>query len=114
MRDFMRRTMEVPRSAGKRATSSLKRGAAIALLGFMATLVPPSDAMAEDTVIKRFSSGTSRDSVGLIDAREDAPMDGPQAIYSAEDGSIYLLDQINGRVLRFDAKKANSSVQSLE
>jgi hypothetical protein len=50
----------------------------------------------------------------MIDAREDAPMDGPQAIYAADDGSLYLLDQVNGRVLRFDAKKANGPVQSLE
>ncbi|MEI9923850.1 MAG: hypothetical protein WDN50_10390 [Bradyrhizobium sp.] len=33
------------------------------------------------------------------------PWTGPQAIYAAEDGSLYLLDQVNGRVLRFDAKK---------
>jgi hypothetical protein len=92
---------------------SLKRVATTALVG-LATLVPHIEAHAEDKVIKHFSNGTSRDSVGMIDAREDAPADGPQAIYAAEDGSVYLLDQINGRVLRFDAKKADSSVQSLE
>ena len=92
---------------------SLKRVAATALVG-LATLFPHLEARAEDKVIKHFSNGTSRDSVGMIDAREDAPADGPQAIYAADDGSLYLLDQINGRVLRFDAKKANSSVQSLE
>ena len=91
----------------------LKRIAAIALLG-LATLLPHQGARAEDKVIKHFSSGSSRDSVGMIDAREDAPADGPQAIYAAEDGSLYLLDQINGRVLKFDARKANSSVQALE
>ncbi len=88
-----------------------QRIAAVALIGIAASC---SFARAEDTVIKRFSNGTSRDSVGMIDAREDAPMDGPQAIYAAEDGSLYLLDQVNGRVLRFDAKKTNSPVQSLE
>jgi hypothetical protein len=88
-----------------------KRIVAVALIGIAALCAP---ARAEDTVIKRFSSGTSRDSVGMVEAREDAPMDGPQAIYAAEDGSLYLLDQVNGRVLRFDAKKANSPVQSLE
>lgn len=82
-----------------------------ALVGVAASC---SFARAEDTVIKRFSNGTSRDSVGLVDAREDAPMDGPQAIYAAEDGSLYLLDQVNGRVLKFNAKNANSPVQSLE
>jgi len=89
-------------------------GVAIALIGFTAWILPHAGAAASDTVIKRFSSGASRDSVGMIDAREDAPPDGPQAIYAAEDGSLYLLDQVNGRLLRFDAKKANSSVQSLE
>ena len=92
----------------------LSRIAAVALVGFMASLVPHLDARAEDKVVKHFSNGSSRDSVGMIDAREDAPADGPQAIYVGEDGSLYLLDQINGRVLRFDAKKADSSVQSLE
>jgi len=91
--------------------TSPKTIAALTLVGIAASC---SLARAEDTVIKRFSSGTSRDSVGMIGAREDAPMDGPQAIYAAEDGSLYLLDQVNGRVLRFDAKKADSSVQSLE
>lgn len=84
---------------------------ALVLIGFALSC---SDVKAGDTVIKRFSNGTSRDSVGMIDAREDAPMDGPQAIYAADDGSLYLLDQVNGRVLKFDAKNANSPVQSLE
>jgi hypothetical protein len=90
------------------------RVAAIALFGMTMGILAHSGAAADDTVIKRFSNGTSRDSVGMIDAREDAPMDGPQAIYAAEDGSLYLLDQVNGRLLRFDAKKADGSVQSLE
>jgi hypothetical protein len=90
------------------------RVAAIALFGITMGIMAHSRAAADDTVIKRFSNGTSRDSVGMIDAREDAPMDGPQAIYAAEDGSLYLLDQVNGRLLRFDAKKADGSVQSLE
>jgi hypothetical protein len=91
----------------------LKRIAAVSLVG-LATLVPHQEARAQDKVIKHFSSGNSRDAVGMIDAREDAPADGPQAIYAADDGSLYLLDQINGRVLRFDAKKTDSSVQALE
>jgi len=41
-------------------------------------------------------------------------MDGPQAIYASDDGNIYLLDQVNGRVLRFGAKSPGGPVQSLE
>ena len=96
------------------APCSLPNLAAIALFGATTAMLPCSGAVAADTVIKRFLNGTSRDSVGMIAAREDAPMDAPQAIYAAEDGSLYLLDQVNGRLLRFDAKKADSSVQSLE
>jgi hypothetical protein len=104
------------RRLGRLAALPLSRGgvAAVALIGMTASILPHREARAENTVIKHFSSGTSRDSVGMIDAREDAPMDGPQAIYAAEDGSLYLLDQVNGRLLRFDAKKTNGLVQSLE
>src|ERR1700761_13094 len=96
------------RTAALRLTPCI---AAVALIGIAASC---SYARAEDTVIKRFSNGTSRDSVGMIDAREDAPIDGPQAIYAADDGSLYLLDQVNGRVLKFNANKAGSPVQALE
>ena len=136
MPDLMRGPVGSPHSAGRLATPQppepnwraplagrfsprvvwplpLKKIAAISLFG-LAILVPRQVVKAEDKVIKHFSSGNSRDSVGMIDAREDAPADGPQAIYAADDGSLYLLDQINGRVLRFDARKANSSVQALE
>jgi hypothetical protein len=89
-------------------------GSTTAAIGIVAALLAWSPASADDTVIKRFSSGTDRDSVGMIDAREDAPMDGPQAIYAAEDGTLYLLDQVNGRLLHFDAKSKDSAVQSLE
>jgi hypothetical protein len=101
---------------GARALTDLKWGwlNLAAAFAVILTAVGMSPALAGDTVIKRFTNGTSRDSVGMIDAREDAPMDGPQAIYAAEDGSLYLLDQVNGRLLRFDAKKADAAVQSLE
>jgi hypothetical protein len=73
-----------------------------------------TSAAAENNVVKRFSNGTAQNSVGIIDASEDAPQDGPQAIYAADDGSLYLLDQVNGRILRFDARNPGTPVQSLE
>ena len=73
-----------------------------------------SSVAADNTVVKRFSNGTTPNSVGIVDASEDAPQDGPQAIYAADDGSLYLLDQVNGRILRFDAKASGAQVQSLE
>lgn len=84
--------------------------AAAALVGLVAT---PAFA-AEGTVVKRFSNGTSRNAVGMIDASEDTEIDAPQALYAADDGSLYLLDQVNGRILRFDAKNPSEPVQALE
>ncbi|MDB5503997.1 MAG: hypothetical protein JWR89_3899 [Tardiphaga sp.] len=89
-------------------------GAIWALSAVLALVGSHGGARAEDTVIKRFTSGAGRDSVGIIEAREDAPMDSPQAIYAGDDGGLYLLDQVNGRVLRFDPKAANAQMQSLE
>jgi hypothetical protein len=86
----------------------------LALCGLISTALSSPGHAADDKVLKHFASGTTRDSVGMIGAREDAPIDGPQAIYASEDGGLYLLDQVNGRILRFDAKNPGSPVQSLE
>lgn len=102
--------MARPGAAGIRAAGL----GMLALSGVMSSILPMSGMAAENTVIKSFANGTTRDSVGMIDAREDAPVEGPQAIYAAEDGSLYLLDQNNGRVLRFDAKNPTAAVQALE
>src|ERR1700749_2875032 len=65
---------------------SLRNFAALSLVG-LGALLPHKNERAEDKGIKHFSSGSPRDAVGMIDAREDAPADGPQAIYAADDGS---------------------------
>jgi hypothetical protein len=94
------------------------RGATIiafAALAAVLTLAPRAGIAAEyNTVVKRFTNGTSHNSVGIVDGGEDAQEDGPQAIYAADDGGLYLLDQVNGRILRFDAKAPGGAVQSLE
>jgi hypothetical protein len=87
---------------------------ATALAGAILTAAAGRSAAADSTVVKRFSNGTTHNSVGIVDASEDAPQDGPQAIYAADDGSLYLLDQVNGRILRFDARTPGAPVQSLE
>jgi hypothetical protein len=87
---------------------------ATALAGAILASAGGRSAAADSTVVKRFSNGTTHNSVGIVDASEDAPQDGPQAIYAADDGSLYLLDQVNGRILRFDARTPGAPVQSLE
>lgn len=97
---------------GTSSRSIVAFGAA-GLAGVILTLAADGSAAA-DTLVKRFSNGTANSSVGIIGASEDAPQDGPQAIYAADDGNLYLLDQINGRILRFDARTPRAAVQSLE
>jgi hypothetical protein len=103
------------RSATRRASRRPIIGlTAVGLAGLISATLPYPSAAADNMVVKRFSNGTARNSVGIVDASEDAPQDGPQAIYAADDGSLYLLDQVNGRILRFDARAPGAPVQSLE
>ena len=43
-----------------------------------------------------------QNAVGIIDASQDTEIDGPQALTTDENGEIYLLDQVNGRIVGFD------------
>jgi hypothetical protein len=75
-----------------------------ALLAGVCALAP-SLAAANDVVLRRFNSGAGADAVGMIDASEDTEVAGPQAIYAGEGNEVFLLDQVNGRVLSFDPKR---------
>src|SRR6476620_3135597 len=67
---------------------------------------------AADSVLRRFGSGLGLDSVGMVDASEDVEVAGPQAIYAGEGNEVYLLDQVNGRVLSFDPTQSNAPTRS--
>ncbi len=71
-------------------------------------------ALAQDAVVRTFAPGLGPDAVGLIDASEDTEIDGPQAIYAAENGEIYLLDQLNGRLLQFDPNAPEKPAKTLQ
>src|SRR4029453_10127338 len=43
---------------------------------------------------------------GIVDASEDVDITGPQALTSDEEGNLYLLDQLNNRIMRFDPRDA--------
>ncbi len=68
---------------------------------------------AADTLIKRFESGDGRNAVGLVEASEDTEIDGPQALATGEDGDVYLLDQVNGRIVSFDPKAPSAEPRIL-
>jgi hypothetical protein len=80
----------------------------------MSCLLAPGAAAADDMVVRQFLGGSGPNAVGMIDASEDTEIAGPQAIYSAANGDVYVLDQVNGRVLQFNPKAGNSGTRSYE
>ena len=46
--------------------------------------------------------------VGIVPASEDVELAGPQALSADGQGNLFVLDQINGRILQFDPKQPNS------
>lgn len=67
-------------------------------------LTLPATAQAADQIVKQFAGGSGDNDVGIIDASEDTDTDGPQALTADGNGNLYLLDQINNRIIRFDPK----------
>jgi hypothetical protein len=65
-------------------------------------------AAAEDAVVRQFSVGTASTTVGIAAAGEDVELIGPQALTSDAQGNLFVLDQINGRILRFNPKQPAS------
>lgn len=93
--------------------SRLIRNTCLGLLaGFCA--ISATQSQADNAVVKRFASGQGVGAVGMVDASEDTEIAGPQAIYTGQDGNIYLLDQVNGRILRFDPKASDRGISSYE
>jgi hypothetical protein len=71
---------------------------------------PASEA---NRVLRAFGAGNGANAVGVLDARTDIEVEGPQAIASGDTGEIYLLDQVNSRVVSFDAKSPDGPTRSL-
>ncbi|WP_374546598.1 hypothetical protein [Rhodoblastus sp.] len=70
---------------------------------------------AKERLTRSFGEGAGQGSVAIsVDAGDDAEIEGPQAIYSSDSGEIYLLDQMNGRVLKFDPGQPDAKTQTLE
>ena len=80
----------------------------------LSTAMFPAVANADNTILKRFDSGAGAGAVGMVEANEDSPIDGPQALYASEDGNVFVLDQINNRILRFDPKQPGGEAHALD
>lgn len=93
---------------------SKQRHRALGGIVLAACMLACSTAFAADSVLRRFGSGLGTGSVGMVDASEDVEVTGPQAIYAGDGGEVFLLDQVNGRVLGFDPKQSNAPTRSFE
>ena len=73
----------------------------------------PTTTRAEDRLVREFSRGSGQNAVGIVDGGVDTEIGGPQALSVDDDGSLFLLDQVNGRILRFDPKSPTSDATEL-
>lgn len=71
-------------------------------------------AWAQSELTRSFSKGDASGGVGIEQGGEDSELEGPQAIYSGDKGEIYLLDQLNDRILRFDPRAPGAPPQALK
>src|SRR5262249_8122415 len=81
----------------------------IAGVGIFAT-----GAHAEDTVVRSFAGGSAASMVGIVPAGEDVELAGPQALSADGQGNLFVLDQVNGRILQFDPKQPTSDPDVLK
>ena len=81
------------------------RIAAIGLLAAPLFAALSTRCLADDTLVRQFPSGGGSDAVGIIDGSQDVELMGPQALSSDGTGNLFMLDQVNGRIVRFDPKK---------
>jgi hypothetical protein len=84
------------------------------LLELFMSLASVGEAGAVDIVVKRFASGSGQDAVGIVEASVDTEIDGPQALATDDKGEVYLLDQLNGRIVTFDPKTPSAEARLLE
>jgi len=83
------------------------------LLSCLLALALPNTARA-DVVVRQFADGSGQNAVGIVDASRDTEIDGPQALTTDEKGDVYLLDQVNGRVVQFDPKNPSADPRILQ
>ena len=107
---------------GKRTALRIHSDQSISMMSYrlgcaaiaLCLIVPSIASAADNPVLRRFNSGVGADAVGMIDASEDTEVAGPQAIYAGEGNEVFLLDQVNGRVLSFDPKKPAAQTRSFK
>jgi hypothetical protein len=72
-------------------------------------------ARADDAVVRRFATGSAPNAIGFAssDNGDDHEEDGPQALTSDETGRLFVLDQVNQRIVSFAPGSPESDPQYL-
>jgi len=74
----------------------------------------PCGCLADDHIIKHFGDGDASNMVGIADASEDVELAGPQALTTDAKGDLFLLDQLNQRIVHFDPKRPDDEPRILQ
>lgn len=74
----------------------------------VAAVVFATPVLAKDETIIEFRSGNGARSVGIIAANEEVEASGPAAITVGDEGTIYILDQNNNRVIAVNAERSQA------
>ncbi|MCI4678267.1 hypothetical protein K9U39_07760 [Rhodoblastus acidophilus] len=85
----------------------------IARITFVAALLLACGvtARADNVLTRSFSRGDAATDVGIAPGGPDVELEGPDAIYSGDNGEIYVLDQVNSRILKFDPRAPGAPPQ---
>ncbi|WP_181708490.1 hypothetical protein [Chthonobacter rhizosphaerae] len=86
--------------------------ACLAFAAFAAAACPVLAAEA-DAVLLQFKNGDSAREVGIVPPSADVDVSGPLALTVGDDGTIYVLDQHNARVLAVSPERAGLAPQVL-
>lgn len=98
---------------GRLSRFSLSRRLAVALLICAPLSARGQESALGATVYRSFDLGAGQGAVGVVDAYPDTEIEGPQAVFAGAGDEVYVLDQINGRVLRFEPKKPDEPTRAL-
>lgn len=83
-----------------------------AIVGVIGLLGLPA-AAEEDQVVFQFRSGSAPNEVGILPGAEDVEPSGPVALTVGDDGTVYVLDQNNDRVLAVSPERSGQAPQVL-
>ncbi|MEJ1157601.1 hypothetical protein [Prosthecomicrobium sp. N25] len=84
----------------------------LASLAGLALLAAP--AAAQNRVLQSFKVGDGSDRIGVFNDGTEVETAGPAAIQTGPNGQVYVLDQVNGRILTVDGDKPAATPKAVD